>query len=122
MSKRLRSRGKPADVRHGQPQILVRIHRGIVDADFVVEVRSCRASAQADVADGIAAMDVLSGSDGEARKVAEAGGDSVSMVDHHGATVAAQEISERNGAVGGSDHWRADTGGDVDTGVKGAFS
>ena len=107
---------------HSEAQVLVGIHRGVVDADFVVEVRPGRASAEADVADGVAAMDVLSGGDGEARKVAEAGGDSVSMVDHNSASVAAQKISERNGAVGRSDHGRADTGGDIDTGVEGAFS
>src|ERR1700676_2438764 len=120
--KELRARRKPADVCHGEPQILVGIHRSVVDADFVVEMGSRRASAEADVADGIAAMDVLSDSDGEARKVAVASGNAVSMVNHDSATVAAQEIGEGNGAVGRSDYGRADTGGDIDTGVKGTFS
>ncbi len=41
----LRARCKSPDVCHGQPQILVGIHRGVVDADFVVEMRPCRAAA-----------------------------------------------------------------------------
>src|SRR6266446_615920 len=67
-------------------------------------------------------MDILSGGDGEAGKMAVASGDAMSMVNHNGAAVAAQEVGESDGAVGGSDHGRADTGGDIDTGVEGAFS
>src|ERR1700674_1115646 len=118
MSKRLRARREPANCTQGQPTILVGIPRGVVDAIFVVGVRPGGASAEADVADGVAAMDVLSGGDGEARKMAVAGGDAMSMVNHDGASVAAQEIGEGNCAIGRSDHRRPDTGGDVNTGVE----
>ena len=36
----LAARGEAAVVGHGHPEVLVRIHRGIVYADFVVEVRA----------------------------------------------------------------------------------
>src|SRR5947209_4130185 len=122
MNDDLRARCETADVCHREPQILVGIHRSVVDAHFVVQVRTGRASAEADVADGVAAVDVLPGGDGEAGKMAVAGGDAVSVVNHDGATVAAQKISESNCAVSRSDHGRADTGGDIDTGVERAFS
>jgi len=80
------------------------------------------ASALANVADGVAAVDVLSGSDGEAGEVAVAGGDAVAVIEHDGASVAAEEVGEGDGAVGRRDHGRAYVGGDIDAGVEGAFS
>lgn len=41
----LRAGGDAAEVCHGQPQILVGVHRRIVDSDFVVQMRPGRASA-----------------------------------------------------------------------------
>src|SRR5208337_3579304 len=67
-------------------------------------------------------MNVLSGGDGEARKMAESGRNSVSVVDHDGASVTAQVIGEGHDSVGGCDHGGADSGGNIDTGVEGAFS
>ena len=67
-------------------------------------------------------MDVLSGGNGEAGKVAVAGGDAVAVVDHDGASVAALKVGESNEAVGRSDHGRADTRGNIDAGMEGAFS
>ncbi len=62
----LLARQEPANLRHRQPQILIGIHRNVVDADFVVEMRAGGASALADVAERIAAVNVLSGCDGKA--------------------------------------------------------
>jgi len=73
----LLARRKPANLRHRQPQILVGVYWDIVDADFVVKMRTSRASAEADVADGVATVDILSGGDGEAGKVAVAGRNAV---------------------------------------------
>ena len=85
-------------------------------------MRAGGASALAYVADGVAAVDVLSGGDGEAGEVAVAGGNAVAVVEHDGASVASEEVGEGDGAVGGSDHGRAYVGGDIDAGVEGAFS
>jgi len=71
-------------VSHCHAQIFVGIDWSLVDADFVVEVRTGAPAAEADVADDFAAMHVLSGSDRETGQVAEAGIDSAAMVDHDG--------------------------------------
>src|ERR1700677_3284018 len=94
----------------------------VVDADFVVEMGAGGASALPNVADGIATVDVLSGGDSEAGKMAVAGGDAVAVVEHDGAPVAAEEVSEGDGAVGGGNYGRTYVGGDIDPGVEGAFS
>src|SRR5271169_2530026 len=83
-----------ANLGHSQAQIFVGIYGDVVDADFVVEMGAGGASALADVADGVAAVDVLAGGYSEAGKMAVAGGDAVAVVDHDGASVAAEEIRE----------------------------
>ena len=70
----------------------------------------------------VAAMNVLAGGNGEAGQMSVAGRDAVSVVDHDGASVAAQEIGEGHNAVGRSNHCRSNTGGNIDTGVERAFS
>ena len=80
----------------------MRIDWSVVDANFVMEVWTSAATAQANVADRIAAMHVLSGSHREVGQVAVAGADPVTMVDHDGATVAAHEIGKHHHSVGGS--------------------
>ena len=103
-------------------EIFVGVYGDVVDADFVVEMGAGGASALANVADGVAAVDVLSGGDGEAGQVAVAGGDAVAVIEHDGASVAAEEVGEGDGTVGRRDHGRAYVGGDIDAGVEGAFS
>ena len=79
---------------YGQAEVLVGIDWSVVDADFVVEMGTGGASAHADIADGIATMDLLSRRDGEARQVSIAGGDGVAMVDHDGFAISAKEVGE----------------------------
>ncbi len=88
---------------YGHAQVFVGVDGGVVDADLVVEVGSGGAAAEADVADGVAAVDELSGSDGEAGEVAVAGGDAVSVIDDDGASVTAEEVGEDDRAVRGGD-------------------
>src|ERR1039458_4247354 len=83
-----------AVVGYRHAEILVGIDWSVVDADFVVEMRAGGASAHDDVADGVAAMDLLSGRDREAGKVAIAGGDGMAVIDHDGFAVSAHEVSE----------------------------
>ena len=49
--------------RDGHAEIFIRIHWSVIDADFVVKMRSGGTSTGAHVADGVAAMDLLSGCD-----------------------------------------------------------
>src|SRR5262249_46455811 len=122
MTCRLASGRKPADVRVGHAQILVGIHRDIVDADFVVEVRTGAASAVADVADGVTAVNMLSGEYCETLQVSVAGCDSVTVVDHDGATIPAHEIGEFNYALGWSNDRLPEDRTNVNSGMEGAFS
>jgi len=46
-------------VGHRDAQVLVGIYRSVIDTNFVVKVRPGRTSAQANVANGIAAMHLL---------------------------------------------------------------
>ncbi len=61
-------------------EILVGIDRSVVDADFVVKMGTGGASAGADIGDGVATVNMLSGCDCEAGKVAVAGGDAVAVI------------------------------------------
>ena len=106
---------------YGQPQIFVGVYGDVVDSHFVVKMGASGASALAYEADRVAAVDVLSGGNGEAGKVAVTRADAVAVVDHYGASVASEEVGESDGAVGRSDHGRAYICRNVDAGVKGAF-
>src|SRR5271165_4018230 len=85
-------------------------------------MRTGRATTQPDVSNGVASVDLLSRSDGEAGKVAVASRNVVSVVDHNGASVAAKIICEGDHAVRWRDHGRTDAGGDIYAGMEGAFS
>ena len=57
----LASRREAASVRHGKAEEFVGIHWGVVDANFVVEVRTGAAAAQSNIPNGVASVDILSG-------------------------------------------------------------
>ena len=82
----------------------MRIDRGIVDADFVVKVRAGAASGVAHVADGVPAMNVLTGEHGKTLQVPVASGDSVAVVKHNRASISAHEIRKYDHTVS----WRDD--------------
>src|ERR1022692_4508239 len=65
----------------GGAQVLVRVDRHVVDAHFVVKVGSGGAAGLADVADDLAAGDVLAGEDDHAGEVSVDGVDAVAVVD-----------------------------------------
>src|SRR5215471_960715 len=109
-------------MRDRQPQVLVRVHWRFVDADFVVEVRPGRASAEADVPNRIATVYVLPGGNRVARKVSVARRDSMSVIDNNGTPVSAHEVGERNLPVSWGNHRRADDRGNVYAGVERAFA
>ena len=106
----LTARGKAAGVRVGHAKVLVRINGCIVDTHFVVKVWSGRATAKSDVANGIATVDVLAGDHGEIRQVPVTGADSVPVIYNNSSSIAPQEISIGDHAIGGS-HDRGPVGG-----------
>jgi len=118
----LRSRGETAEVGYCHAKVLVRIHGRVVDADFVVKMGTGGASAEADVAEDIAAVDVLAGGYAEAGEVAVAGGDSVAVIHRDSAAIASEEVCKRYCAVGGGQNGLTYSGGNVYAGVECAFT
>src|SRR5205085_8197332 len=110
-----------ADVRHRHPQVLVWVNGGFIDADFVVEMRTGRTSAQSNVAENIAPVDELAGCNCKARQMTVAGRNAVRVIDHHRAPVATQEVGKSHRTICGSQNGLADRGGNIHAGVKGAF-
>src|SRR5882762_8276835 len=117
----LASRLEAAAVGDSHAEILVGIDRSVVDANFVVKVRTSGTSAQADVADGVAAMDLLSGSDCKTGKVAVAGRDAVAMVHGDELAVSALELREGDYTIRRGDYRMAVYTANVHTAVKRAF-
>ena len=66
-------------------------------------------------------MDLLSGSDREAGKVAVAGGDAMAMVHHDELAISALEVRESDYAVGRGDHGMPVSTADIHAAVKCAF-
>jgi hypothetical protein len=102
-------------------KVFIGIDWRVVDADFVVKMRAGGASAEAYVADGVAAVNVLAGGDGESRKMAVAGGDAVAVIHHEGFAVSAHEIGEGDDAVCRSDDGMAVVAANINAAVKCAF-
>src|SRR6266700_6919017 len=109
-------------MRVGHTQIFVGIDRDIVDADFVVKVRSGAATAVANVADGVAAMYMLAGEDGEAFQVSVTRGDPVAVLEDDSPSVAAHDVGEFHHAFRRSDDRLSVEGADIDTRVECAFA
>ena len=91
-------------MRIGHAQIFVGIDWNIVDANFIVKMWSSASSAVADVADGIAAMYVLSREYREALQVSVARSNAVSVVKNNGSPISAHEIREFNNGFRWSDN------------------
>src|SRR5579862_5465298 len=88
----LAARGEAAAVGDRHPEVLVRIHRSVIDADFVVEVGPGGPSAFSDIADQVASLHSLPNRNGEAREVTVARADAVSVVDYDRLAVTAHGI------------------------------
>src|ERR1700688_261636 len=112
---------KAATVRDGHAQILVRIDGSVVNANFVVKMRTSRASAEANIADRVPTVDLLSGRDREAGKVAITSRNTMAMIHHDELAVSAHEISESNYAIGRCIDRVAVTAADIYPTVKRAF-
>src|ERR1051326_468473 len=117
----LAARDKPAAVRDVDAQVLVRIDRSVVDANFVVEVRTGRAAALADIADHVAAIHSLSSCDRIAGKVAVPGADAIAVVDDDGLAVAAHHLGDRHDAIRRGNNPGAVAAADIHAAMECAF-
>src|SRR5579862_9468270 len=112
----------PGKLCEGGAQELVRVHRRVVNAHFIMQVRPGAAAGESHVADDLALMHRLSIGDGKAGEVSVARGDPAAVLDLNHAAVAVVEVSIADGAVGRRQHRLAEAGGDVDAGVEGALT
>src|SRR6202023_2235100 len=64
------------------------VDRGVVHADFVMDVRASGAAADAGVADHFTALDARAGNGGEGGKMRVPGGDAEAVINHDQAAVA----------------------------------
>ena len=92
-----------------------------MNPDLVVQVRAGAVPRRTDVAKDIPAAHVLSFSDCEPGKMSVNGLNAVAVVDHHLASVPVAHSSLQDGAVRGRANRLALGGGDVNSGVEGAF-
>src|SRR4029077_19574784 len=100
----------------------MRIDRGVVDPDFIVQMGTGTAAAQTDKSDGVAAVYSLAGGYREVGQVTVARGDAMAVVQRNGPSVAAQKISKSHGAVGGRDYRLAIRRCDVDAAMERTFT
>src|SRR5438093_755563 len=94
----LRRKPKTADdlerarVGAGEARRFVRIARGVVEANRVVEVRPRGAVAGSNVAQDVAAVQVLAGSYRKVPELCVTGGNPANMINDYGPTVAAHKV------------------------------
>src|SRR5579872_3536276 len=97
------------------------IDRGIVDADFVVDVRAGGASGDADVADDLAFIDVLASRHDEAGHVSRERLEAVSVIDHDSVAVSIFRLRGMNDAITSRMNRRSGGSGNIDSGMEFAF-
>src|SRR5215813_6254483 len=85
-------------------KIFVRIDGSVVDAHFVVEMWTSAASAQAYIAECVAPLDMLPCRHRKVGQVAVASRDSMPVIHDDCATIAAEEVSENDSAIGRRDY------------------
>src|SRR5256885_1443168 len=100
----------------------MRVHRRVVNADFVVEVRTSAAAARSYVADDVAAMNGFTFSGCISGHVSEERGDAMAVIDDDRASIAVDIVSRSDSAIGGSDDRRSERSRDIHSGVECAFT
>src|SRR5271156_1066225 len=106
----------------GSPEVAPRVHRSVVEADFVVQVRSRRTAAGAFVSDDVAAFYVRAWLGVERGKMPVPGGHAKAMVNDNEAPVAGAAIHNHDNAVGGGVYLIAVVRGDVNSRVERTFT
>ena len=75
-----------------ESEIFIGIHGGIADAHFIVQMGAGAATAQSNIADGIAPANRLSGGHGKSGEMPVAGADAVAVLDLNQAAVTAHDF------------------------------
>ena len=87
-----------------------------------MQVRPRAAAAIANVPNDVATVDFLAGDHGEAGKMAVKRAQTMPMLQNDGAAIAVHEIRITHHGIGGSDDGRTLVAGNIDPGVKRAFT
>src|SRR5277367_2873404 len=102
-------------------QILGRIHRGIVDPDLVVQVRTGTVTRRADIAEDVAAANVLTGDDRKPGEMGVEGLHPVPVIDNYLASIPRSHAGLDHSAVSRCAYGIAFAGRNVDSGMEGAL-
>src|SRR5690349_13592157 len=107
---------------NGRSKILVRIDRGVVDANLVMKMWARGTSAGTDIPDELSATDGLSGGHCERRKMTVAGLNTVPVLDLDKPSVAAHEVGKRDHAIRWCNNCMSVPGGYVYATVERTFT
>src|SRR4051794_36969553 len=118
----LASRCESAHVRVGGAQIFVRIYRCVVNTDFVVQVRAGTAASVANVADGIAAMNVFTSEYRYALHMSIACCNAVTVIKDNRPSVSAHEICKHHDCVCRRDDLLSDRRSNVNSRMERALT
>ena len=100
----------------------MRIHRGVVDANFVMQMRPGAAAGKSDIADDLAALHALAVGHRKSRQMPVACGQAVAVINLDHAAVAVVEVREGDHAVGRRHYLLAIMRRDIHAGVECAFT
>jgi len=98
------------------------IHRGAMDSNFVMEVRTRRAAACTDGADDFALLDLLPNHHEYSAEVRVAGRDSIAVIDQNASAVACIGFGLNDQTITGRHDVRTIRVGNVDAWVKGLLA
>ncbi len=104
------------------PQVLVRVDRGVVNLDLVVDMIAGGLAAVAYEPDNLAADDSLAADNVESGHVAVDGLETVAVIDDDFAAVPVLKARSDNDTIGCGPNRSTDGSGDVDAGVELAFA
>ena len=90
-------------MRDAQSQVFLRVHRSVIDADFIVQVGAGGAAGQANESDELATADAITRADGKTGEMPVAGADAVAMLELNQPPVTAHGFSFGNYTVSGRD-------------------
>ena len=103
-------------------QVLGRIHRRIVDADLIVQVRTGTVARRTHIAEDVTAANVLAGDDRKPGEMSVEGLHPVAVIDNYFASIPGSHAGLDDGAISGCAYRIAFVGRNIDSGMEGAFS
>src|SRR5438270_3637578 len=88
-------------MRDANVHLFIRVHRSVINADFIVQVGAGGAAGQANESDELATADAITRADGKTGEMSVAGADAVAMLDLNQPPVTTHGFSFGDNAVSG---------------------